>query len=215
MLKANDRRARPLSKEICSGGSRQRHRDTKASRWYPGPALISDEAVCERWLENPYWQFFTGEVVFQTRLPCDASSLTRWRQRLGEAGMEELLAHTINTAHAMKAVDASQFMRMRCMLRRQRTVLGRLVRDIQRKLDQVNTGVRERIAVWLERAQQVHAPRPKHKRKIDALQHAPKVDCIGKGKARQPYAFGVKVKIAVSACKALDRGSAQFSGQPV
>ncbi|WP_199914010.1 transposase, partial [Xanthomonas fragariae] len=29
---------------------------------------LSDEAVCERWLENPYWQFFTGEVVFQTRL---------------------------------------------------------------------------------------------------------------------------------------------------
>ncbi|RBC39683.1 IS5/IS1182 family transposase, partial [Xanthomonas oryzae pv. oryzae] len=24
---------------------------------------LSDEAVCERWLENPYWQFFTGEVV--------------------------------------------------------------------------------------------------------------------------------------------------------
>ncbi len=65
---------------------------------------LSDEAVCERWLENPYWQFFTGEVVFQTRLPCDVSSLTRWRQRLGEAGMEELLAHTINVAHAMQAV---------------------------------------------------------------------------------------------------------------
>ncbi|RBL46206.1 transposase, partial [Xanthomonas oryzae] len=32
---------------------------------------LSDEAVCERWLENPYWQFFTGEVVFQTCLPCD------------------------------------------------------------------------------------------------------------------------------------------------
>ena len=44
---------------------------------------LSDEAVCERWLENPYWQFFTGEVVFQTRLPCNPSSLTRWRQRLG------------------------------------------------------------------------------------------------------------------------------------
>ncbi|WP_386263460.1 transposase, partial [Xanthomonas translucens] len=51
---------------------------------------LSDEAVCARWLENPYWQFFTGEVFFQTRLPCDPSSLTRWRQRLGEAGMEEL-----------------------------------------------------------------------------------------------------------------------------
>lgn len=23
---------------------------------------LSDEALCERWLENPYWQFFCGEV---------------------------------------------------------------------------------------------------------------------------------------------------------
>ena len=38
---------------------------------------LSDDAICERWLENPYWQFFTGEVFFQTRLPCDPSSLTR------------------------------------------------------------------------------------------------------------------------------------------
>ncbi|SMQ99531.1 hypothetical protein PD885_02290 [Xanthomonas fragariae] len=73
---------------------------------------LSDEAVCERWLENPYWQFFTGEVVFQTRLPCDPSSLTRWRQRLGEAGMEELLAHTINAVHVMKAVDAREVSRV-------------------------------------------------------------------------------------------------------
>ncbi|AEQ96607.1 transposase, degenerated [Xanthomonas oryzae pv. oryzicola BLS256] len=53
---------------------------------------LSDEAVCARWLENPYWQFFNGELMFQTRLPCNPSLLTRWRQRLGEAGMEELLA---------------------------------------------------------------------------------------------------------------------------
>src|SRR5690606_3620117 len=45
---------------------------------------LSDEAVCERWLENPYWQFFTGEEFFQTRLPCDPSSLVRWHKRLGE-----------------------------------------------------------------------------------------------------------------------------------
>ena len=28
---------------------------------------LSDEDVCRRWLENPYWQFFTGEVCSQTR----------------------------------------------------------------------------------------------------------------------------------------------------
>ncbi len=73
---------------------------------------LSDEAVCVRWLENPYWQLFTGEVFFQTRLPYDPSSLTRWRQGLGEAGMEELLAQTIHAAKAMKAVDVRELSRV-------------------------------------------------------------------------------------------------------
>ncbi len=59
---------------------------------------LSDEALCERWLENPYWQFFCGEVFFQTRFPCDPSSLTRFRKHLGEAGVEELLAQSIAAA---------------------------------------------------------------------------------------------------------------------
>jgi len=37
----------------------------------------SDEAVVNTWMENPYWQFFTGEVYLQTELPIDPSSLTR------------------------------------------------------------------------------------------------------------------------------------------
>lgn len=56
---------------------------------------LSDEAVCQRWLENPYYQYFCGEVFLQTRLPCDPTSLTRYRKRLGEAGVEELLSKTI------------------------------------------------------------------------------------------------------------------------
>ncbi len=47
------------------------------------------------WVENPYWQVFTGETYLQTEPPIDPSSLTRWRARLGEAGLEELLAATI------------------------------------------------------------------------------------------------------------------------
>jgi hypothetical protein len=45
---------------------------------------LSDERLCDRWLENPYFQFFCGEVVFRHELPFERSSLTRWRQRLGE-----------------------------------------------------------------------------------------------------------------------------------
>lgn len=56
---------------------------------------LSDEAVVARWAENPYWQHFCGETVFQHRFPLDPSSLTRWRKRIGEEGVEWLLTKTI------------------------------------------------------------------------------------------------------------------------
>src|SRR3954453_12755154 len=45
---------------------------------------LSDEGLCERWIETPYWQLFCGEEFFQHTPPFDRSSLTRWRQRMGE-----------------------------------------------------------------------------------------------------------------------------------
>ena len=45
---------------------------------------LSDEAVVARWVENPYYQHFTGETFFQHRPPIDPSSLVRWRKRIGE-----------------------------------------------------------------------------------------------------------------------------------
>lgn len=59
---------------------------------------LSDEDVCEGWRENPYWQHSSGERYFQHELPCDPSSLVRWRKRIGEAGCEWLLAHSIEAA---------------------------------------------------------------------------------------------------------------------
>lgn len=56
---------------------------------------LSDEAVVARWVENPYYQHFTGETFFQHRPPLDPSSLTRWRGRIGEEGVEWLLTQTI------------------------------------------------------------------------------------------------------------------------
>jgi IS5 family transposase len=53
---------------------------------------LSDEQVVACWLETPYWQVFTGETHLHTEPPIYPSSLSRWRQRLGEVGMEELLA---------------------------------------------------------------------------------------------------------------------------
>lgn len=58
----------------------------------------SDEAVVNTWVENPYWQFFCGETYLQTEAPIDPSSLTRWRKRIGEEGVETLLMSTIEAA---------------------------------------------------------------------------------------------------------------------
>lgn len=51
---------------------------------------LSDEDVVWGWVENPYWQLFCGETWFQHHPPIDPSSLTRWRKRIGEEGLEWL-----------------------------------------------------------------------------------------------------------------------------
>ena len=65
---------------------------------------LSDEVLCARWLENPYYQFFCGEESFQHRLPFERSSLTRWRQRLGEAQLTALLQESLSIAHKSGAL---------------------------------------------------------------------------------------------------------------
>ncbi|MDT8329276.1 MAG: IS5 family transposase [Roseovarius sp.] len=66
---------------------------------------LSDEAVVARWVETPYYQHFCGETFFQHRPPIDPSSLTRWRNRIGEEGVEWLLTKTIEAGRASGAVD--------------------------------------------------------------------------------------------------------------
>ena len=59
---------------------------------------LSDEVLCERWVESPYYQFFCGEEFFQHRLVFDRSSLTRWRNRMGEARLQALLQESLSVA---------------------------------------------------------------------------------------------------------------------
>jgi transposase, IS5 family len=66
---------------------------------------LSDEAVVARWVENPYYQHFTGETFFQHRPPIDPTSLTRWRQRIGEEGVEWLLTKTIEAGRKAGAIE--------------------------------------------------------------------------------------------------------------
>lgn len=69
---------------------------------------LSDEAVVAHWVENPYWQHFSGRQFFEHELPIDPSSMTRWRGRLGEQGAEVLLKETIDAAVQMKAMTQAQ-----------------------------------------------------------------------------------------------------------
>jgi len=64
----------------------------------------SDEGVVERWAETPTWQYFSGLEYFEHRWPCDPSLLVRFRRALGEEGVEELLAQTINVALTLKLI---------------------------------------------------------------------------------------------------------------
>jgi len=73
---------------------------------------LSDEDVVAAWVENPYWQHFSGERYFQQSMPIDPSSRTRWRKRLGEAGAEQMLGATIEAGMKMKAIRPAQLQRI-------------------------------------------------------------------------------------------------------
>jgi transposase, IS5 family len=243
---------------------------------------LSDEAVVERWSENVVWQYFSGREYYEPRLPCDATQVGRFRKAIGEAGVEELLRATVDTAVVTKAVrpqeferiivdttvqekaiahpvdsrlleiarakvvqaakavgislkqtyaregallrrkaggyaHARQFQRLRRVVKRQRTILGIVLRAVQRQRAQVS-GVATATALshletLLERAERIRTQQPKDKNKLYAL-HAPEVECIGKGKARKPYEFGVKACVAVTYAQGLMVGARTFPGNP-
>ena len=241
----------------------------------------SDEGVVQRWADTPRWQFFGGWAYYEDRQPCDATTLVKFRQLLGDEGVEELLAQTINAAVEMKLIaktdlcrvivdstvqqkaiahptdsrlleiardklvqaakdagialkqtfikegkqlarkagryaHAKQFRRMRKAIGRQRTVLGRLAREVERKIGTsvMNQGLQttlERVKrIWSQTAAKKNR---EGKGKLYAF-HATEVECIGKGKSRQPYEFGVKVGIASTLRHNLIVGAKAFPGNP-
>jgi transposase, IS5 family len=73
---------------------------------------LSDEVLCERWLENPYYQLFCGEEFFRHTLPFDRSSITRWRQRMGEERLNVLLQESLHLATRSGAAKPADFTRV-------------------------------------------------------------------------------------------------------
>lgn len=218
----------------------------------------SDPSVLERWVENPYWQYFCGFDTMQHEVPLDDSSMSRWRTRIGAERLAAMLEETIaiavrdkhvsknelkqvnvdttvqekNITHptdsklylkaltkladaakhrgiklrqtyrrvakreAVKAgryAHAKQFRRMRRSLKKLRTMLGRVIRDIGRKVDSPDFSLQNMITL----CGRLHAQQKTDKKKLYSL-HEPDVQCISKGKAHKRYEFGQKVSVTAT-----------------
>jgi IS5 family transposase len=73
---------------------------------------LSDEVLCERWVENPYYQYFCGEHVFRHELPFDRSSMSRWRGRLGAEQIAALIQESLAVAHKTGAIETKDLQRV-------------------------------------------------------------------------------------------------------
>lgn len=235
---------------------------------------LSDELVVARWVENPYWQYLSGMKYFEHEPPINPSSMTRWRNRIGEAGAEELLKETIAAGLKLKVVKqyqlkrvnvdttvqekeirfptdarlydrarqrlvkaakerginlrqnynrvsktllwqqsryahARQMKRAKACTRKLRTILGRVIRDIERKYPQPDTMLRELLGV----SKRIHQQQRQDKGKVYSV-HAPEVECISKGKAHKRYEFGCKVSVAATSRGGWFVGAQALHGNP-
>ena len=238
---------------------------------------LSDEAVVEMWIENPYWQHFCGEQYFQYQLPIEPTSMTKWRNRIKNAGMEKLLEQTIvvglktgtlkqhqlkklvaDTTVQEKAIafptdarlyhkmrlklvkkarqsgielrqsyqrvakkafvmqnrysHARQFRKAQKQLKKLKTYLGRVTRDIERKISQ-KPQLQQEFSELLDTSHRLLSQGRDSKNKLYSL-HAPEVNCISKGKAHKKYEFGCKVGLVSAAKDAFIVGALAFKGNP-
>lgn len=98
---------------------------------------------------------------------------------------------------AGRYAHAKQFKRMNRQIKFLRTRLGRIIRDIRRKI-KGNQGLEEAFALPLGRASQIRRQQQRQRGWKLYSWHAPETECIGKGKARAPYEFGVKVSLTTT-----------------
>ena len=215
----------------------------------------SDESLLDRWVENPYWQYFCGFDTMQHEVPLHSTSLTKWRQRVGADKLVMLLEQTVAIAVTekhitkkelaqvnvdttvqeknityptdsklyLKALEkladaaqnrgvklrqtyrrvakkaaimvgryahAKQFKRMRNRLKKLKTWLGRVIRDLRRKVPQPDAALEELLSL----CERLHVQDKTDRKKLYSL-HEPDVMCISKGKAHKRYEFGQKVSV--------------------
>jgi len=213
----------------------------------------SDESILDRWVENPYWQYFCGEIYFQHDPPFDRTELIKFRKRIGEEGSEQLLKMSVqlfprkevqedeillDTTVQEKNItfptdvklqkkiiekcrkiankegielrqtykrELKQLMidqrfhshprrrkKARAAARRIKVIAGRVVRDVERKMD---NNQKEKYAPQLDIFNKVLTQQRNSSDKVYSI-HQPHVKCIAKGKEAKKYEFGNKSSIA-------------------
>ncbi len=110
---------------------------------------------------------------------------------------------------ASRYAHAKQFKRMQRRVRKLRTYVGRLIRDIRRKATDMDEG----LATLLVRADRIRSQKLKDKNKLYSL-HEPDVQCISKGKAHKRYEFGQKIALATTNRSNWIVASALMKGNP-
>lgn len=66
---------------------------------------LGDEKVVEQWVQNPYWQYFSGEKEFQWKIPLEPSDFVHFRKRIGQAGVEKILQISISL-HGKESMES-------------------------------------------------------------------------------------------------------------
>lgn len=240
---------------------------------------LSDEEVVLRWLENPYYQYFTGETVFQTVFPIHPTSMTKWRQRVEKKGLSVLLEETIRIGFVSKTITpkdietvnadttvqekaiefpvdiklyfkfmkrlvkfsdkagirkelrqtymrkgkellmsyngykrANQGNRASKVLRKMKTLMGRLYRDVLNKLTEEQR-IRDEFKELSFLYENLKCRSKNSKDKIYSI-HAPEVECISKGKSHKKYEFGNKVGIVSTSKKNFILSCESYHGNP-
>ena len=121
------------------------------------------------------------------------------------------------TRKASGYAHAKQFRRMRKPINRQRTIVGRLAREIERQITPLGEALKNVLAEALNKARRIMEQTKNRKLKGAAKLyswHAPETECLAKGKARTPYEFGVKVGIASTLKGNLIIGARSFPNNP-
>ena len=153
--------------------------------------------------------------------PTDSRLLEKSRQHLVKLAQDNDISMRQNynreaprlATQVGRYAHAKQYRRMKKTLRTLKTRVGRVHREINRKIDQVPEDIRPQAETLLHKVQRILTQKPEDKNKLYAL-HAPEVECISKGKARNPYEFGVKVSVATTLKEGIVVGMRSMPGNP-